>query len=762
MDHLYDEDEWYPFEMGLSDFETSTAPDCLSLAIIEELETLDARQTLSFSRSTVRVQVEREDIVELIAQVAVDSVPLKLPSVVVFAEREDEHLVASECGDDNIKFTNQPALALVSSLYCRRIFGMKVSIPDSFLSQRVGNYTEKWAMMPRDRMDLVTKLLVKGSDRTTPLIDLPALRAGLPTADQSREISSSILGKAQLYYRCLSYSRNSVEEPLCWKASIFQDVALSVMTKGRVFPYLPQVLGGLGKPFPMNSKENIVRAARAYKRGKYERLIYTIISHSKELVDPSSGVYSPDPLIERVKQLFAGYDPQHSYFRKNVPLTKGLVPPHALQYLVGEFSTSAASNAALRRLRTSGMIVAERDIIMANEVEEHVYNMLSSEPDIFKELKTSTYNSFRSEVVRGRSFLNLFNEVVEVHVFSYGLNDEEKSFGVWMDLDNTFRVSNFMFGERFFLRDALDNVFFRGPSKVSFPLILPDGRRFAGRMGQKVALEDPPPDELLKDYEDLVAWAIDPGDRLPPRSLLEDDEIILEEVRTAVLREKNPFFVAIIVTEDSALCSKINEVTEAVVIMLPTSILFHAMKGVMPIFRGKNRRESVGLLVQQFSQKVPASIALNVFDTGDVWVDTGSWSAVSERESTFPYVQPTVVRDNTRMYFEYRGTQSSLDRLIRAIEGWPMKSHTFDRGHLLDMHGKEGNPQVGPDREWKTPSLKGGLFHSFVRGLTGKAKSVSRSSRRAFLKSRDLERPEPERPTEEQMRNLFFGDEEDV
>jgi len=756
-----DEEEWYLYlTEGVVGFEADLSPH-FTERMINELVQVDRQQEILFQRETVRKTVSREDVCELIASVAVSSIPLKLKSVISYAEREDDFIVAAECGDDNIKFTNQPAITLVSSLYCQRIFGMKVSISDSFLSQRVGNYTEKWTMMPRDRLDLASKLLVRGTDRTTPIIDIPALRAGLPTTDQTREISSSIVGKAALYARCLNYSRNTVDEVTCWKASIIQDVALSVFTQGKCFPYLPQSLGGLGKPFPMNSKENIVRAARAYKRGRYERLIYTIISHAKELVDPQSRVFSKDPFIETVKNMYQGYDPEFRYFRKNMPLAKGLVPPWAFEHMIGEFSTSAASNAALRRLRTSGLIVAERDLIMASEVENHVYSMLSSDPTSFVEMKTAAYRSFGAEVIKGRSFSSLYNQLVDVHVFSYGLNDEEKSFAIWMDFDDTYKVANFMFGERFFLREALDVIFFRGPSKVSFPLIV-QGKRFGGRgeMGIKPAPEEPPPDELIKDYEDLVSWALNPNGLLPPRNLLEDDDIILEEVRNAILASENPIFIAVIVTEDRALCARINESTEAVVVMLPTTVLYHALRGVFPQLRGLERAEGVRYLTERFLSRLPSSITVNTYDSGDVWVDTGSWAAVSERESTFPYRQPSSFRDDTLVYQAYRIEVAEPDRLLRAVEGWPENHHMFDRGHLLDMSGRVKNPSIGIDRAWRDSSNRGGLFHTFVSGVRSKAKLLSQRSRQVFLRSKDRERPAPELPTEEEMRNLFFGEED--
>jgi hypothetical protein len=578
------------------------------------------------------------------------------------------------------------------------------------------------------------------------------LRSALPVGAQIQAEKSSIGGKAALFARSLSYSRGTEDELMCWKASLFQDILLSIATKGGGFPYLPVALGGLGKPVPCGSTRNIERSASAWKRGRYRPMIYTIMAATHHLVSNESD-FVPDPFLQRVKEVFSGYEPGFTYLKRSLPLTKGLTPPWAMGYFMGEFSSDAASNAAIRRLRSAGMIVSEKDLIVAAEVEEYVRGLIASgDPVEFHKLRTDAFGEYRREVTRGRSFAQLFREDVGTDLFVYSLDERQKSFAMEMNLDNTHGVSNFLYGEKFFSREALDRIYYRGPSKVHFPLLWRGERIFTDEADEVPEEELIPPD-LEDEYRALISWAKGQRNELPPRDLLEDDDIILEEVKRKVFGARWPVYVAIIVTSDLALCDRVNRETTAVVIRLSPKMLFDLERGLITGPRGERFSSREGAL-EALRRKMRESIPFG--PTGDVWIDTGSWAAEGEKQKSFPFVKSEVFDDTRSLYFEWRQEVLPENEAQRAFDLWPLgRGWKFDRMKLLNFTSGQvrGNPITGSDGGWR----RGQSLFSARQATKGQARPLSKWVRSISDRISGRMPKDNDAPSEESLKDIFFN-----
>lgn len=652
----------------------------------------------------------REFCIDALAECAVfiaANMPNQHPTFIV---RQKPVNVTAEQGDDLISFTPDPMIPIMESRMAKILFGMVTSRSDTFLSRKFGNYTEKWIMMPQDRLDLKGITVdVKGGDKTTPVLDIPSLRATLSVDPQVRSNVNSIEGKMTLYARSLGHARGTADELLVWKASIFQDVLLGVGSKGDRFPYFPSSVGGYDKPVPMNNRENLLRAMSWWKRGRYRDLLMTIATRMYEVTHPDGGKFVRDPFLERVKSMYDGYSPTYVEYRRDMPLAKGKLPKEAMRYMIGEFSNNAGANAALRRLRASRLIVAERDIIIANEVESYVRALLSSDVKDFQELKTQREREYRTSVIFGRSFQILYKEFVQARLVRH-MGQEVITFAMRMDLDSTTKIKNFLMGEKFFDREALDQIMIRGPTKVRFPLLV-NGRKIDERT-------DEPALEIEEAHEaailELYKWAKGEKVTVPPRSMLEDDDIIVDEIRMKVQETLNSDQIMpllVLVTSDKELCRRINLEFSVVVVRIPPQLVKAVEVGLIKYdgtISSKTVLESWEGMFEPFFHKLKETLpagtspSLHVEEVL-VEVDLGSWAAEMQKLDIFPFRKVQYASNRRHEYFEYRvPTEDAVENLKDIFNKWPLHSDfLFDQEGLTTLNSSSGNPLTTSLREVK-------------------------------------------------------------
>ena len=622
---------------------------------------------------------------------------LHYPNIPIsYHERKDEFQVVSECGDDIFAFTNQPALQVAEAECSELLFGMTTSGPDTFISKKFGNYTEKWIMMVRDRLDTAQVIMkVKGGDRTTPVLDIPSLRATLPVDPQVKVNVNSLEGKTGLFARSLSHSRGTADELMVMKASLFQDVLLGLGTRSDRFPFLPQALGGLDKPIPMSNVGNVERTIYWFKRGTYGGLIRAIISQTKELVEPLDAEFRENPFLEKVKSTFDGFQASYVEYKRSLPISTSPLPPELAQFMMGRFSVDPRANAALRRLRAARLLVAERDLVLAAEVEAHTVSMVMCEPSLFKELRMEAVRAYRTSVVDGRSFKNLHRVYVTTMTVSH-LSRAELEFALRMDLDSTVKVKNFLFGERFYDREALDQIMIKGPSKVSFPLI-PGGKRILTLPREEIGIEAD--DESIAALQELYSWT--KGDRTsyPPRELLEDDDIITQMALDYFDKCEGILPLMIIITSDKELCSRINEETQVVVIRLPPGLIMSLEAGLIRsvsygTMESLSFEEVMKDLMKKLKYNFPESFQPEVLNLSEKVVDTGSWLAEVEKFDSFPFTRPSYAQDSRVEYFEYRNViPSAVERMQSVYDSWPQqRSFVYDAEGLTMRRGQGGHP----------------------------------------------------------------------
>lgn len=685
------------------------------------------------ARAYLSVKLEPAESIELDSMVGLIAKGVELSEKInyspgVFYPEKDINQVDSEVGDDHVCFTQNPHVPLMESVVAQELFGMEISVPDTFFSKVYCTFTGKVAVMPTDHFDHYSQIKVKGGDsKQTIVVDIPALRSVVDVSPQVKMNTSSLEGRMNYIARSVDYNLGTNEEKLVSTISLLQDVTHCVFTKGNKFPYLPSYLGGYDKMIPFRHPENLERSIHAFKRGKYRKLIYTILTQFYAVLYQNN---VPSQFLERIKSLYSGYQTWFCNYKRNFPLFSGKLPREMWQdQIPPQVAHASISNMVVRRLQAEGLIVREADLVIASEVQDYFRSLLSEDLGMFRTAKLEIEQKFSAETKLSRTFQELSQGGFDV-LLECKLEPHIKEWAVDIRISDSRLFKNAFVHDKYFWRTALDKIYLKSPLKVTFPLI---GKRYRIVKDSDLKL-----DPVLRDSEidskvmTLVEWLRGDFKRFPfpPRELLEDDDILVAKV--AHIKDKfleaGSFPIVLIITNDSEMCKLINMSTSVPVVRLPPDFVFTLKTGRFGYIR---EAEPISHFVKKFNRRIPGmtqSISVIEHDTvvnpeqyPVVLADFGSWDASSIKYDTAPY-QRVVLHKEVRsdQIFEYRvlGDLDPIQRLRDGIEAWPL-GYIFDNERLVKI------TEFSHSEDWRKREDRPGWnpFSIFNRSARRKVKS---------------------------------------
>jgi hypothetical protein len=665
----------------------------------------------------------------------------------VYYPEKDNFQVDSEVGDDHVAFTRSPHVPLMESTMAMALYDMEISVPDTFVSKVYCTFTGKVAVMPQDHFDHYSQTKVKkeGGDKQTIVVDLPALRSVVNVNPQVKVNTSSLEGRLNYMSRSIDYSSGTNEEKIVNTISILQDITHCVFTQGDKFPYLPSFMGGYDKPVPFGSKENLDRALFAYKRGRYRKLVYTVLDSFYGIL--FRGERETD-FIREIKSLYSGYQAWYVNYKRNFPLFSGKLPPDFWRYKIPEqYGSSAITSMVLRRLTAEGVLVKERDLVVANEVQSYFKSLISEDIDLFQEAKRSVEKKFSSETKLSNCFQELVQGSFDVVILD-DIEDHIKEWATEIRISDSRLYRNAFGGERLFWREALDEIYLKSPLKVTFPL---NGEKY-----KIMRLGRPEPGQLTDDDEPAVRRLADwvKGDMekypFPPQEILEDDDVLVGKI----FHSKDKFLASgsfpavLIITNDSKLCERANMETSVPVIRLPPEFLLVKRTGRFNVIPAA---DPLKFFQERLSKRVPGfmSSTITVDHDNHVFADFGSWDASSVRFDTQPFMKKVLsIEVRSDQIFEYRvlGDTDPISRLRARLEAWPI-GHIFDNERLIklsefssseDWRKREDRPWFNPmaifNRASKTRARSNDVLIGLVRsGIQGSIYPASIKEREKLL-----------------------------
>jgi hypothetical protein len=302
--------------------------------------------------------------------------------------------VGYEVGDDKADLSYSTINLGRSLVYQEKIYKMKTSWKDTFISNRGFNFCEVTSPIPaspHESMDYARKV---DSLAHLGFSDAPVLRLIGNVQKGDRSHSSSATGKASMVARRLQTPRTS-NRAVLMLACFLQDGCLNT-SKSDEPKYLDGTMGGSGCPPLWDNPANAYLYVKAYKNGVYSRVYGTAINELRTAVEHlDAGRPASAPFCERLREK---QEYLHITYAQNV-----MIPPRTLQKDSEEADdtpkplyTSAGSRAfvqaAERRLVAAKRLItrtqAEVEIMRTKRIVETVLGLLTvSEQERFSGLK---------------------------------------------------------------------------------------------------------------------------------------------------------------------------------------------------------------------------------------------------------------------------------------------------------------------------------------------------------------------------------------
>jgi hypothetical protein len=187
----------------------------------------------------------------------------------------DPHFLGAEKGDDVVTISNSTLLLVCNLVAISSFMKMKLSLDDTFISERVVNYTEDTILLPRSKVETWQIIHKTNSMDNLPVLDVTRLKILSLASKENQDESTTAEGKLSAVGSWLKamhpYSRN-----MRMVAGLMQDLTLGACHEDRP-KYLPHYLGGLNVQIP-GRKSNLFNFLSSWRSGRQKKF-YAAVFH---------------------------------------------------------------------------------------------------------------------------------------------------------------------------------------------------------------------------------------------------------------------------------------------------------------------------------------------------------------------------------------------------------------------------------------------------------------------------------------------------
>jgi hypothetical protein len=481
--------------------------------------------------------------------------------------------IASEVGDDEETLFRNKAMCGYNMAF-HILFGMKVSEEDTCVSSRFGNFAEDLIVLPDGYYQTYLNSRNTSGAIDMSYVDVPKLRLAIDIRPMRVDHSATNDGKASMCGSRLSWLPK--EHPLqgIWQSfSLFQDIHLGIHRDKR-FAYLPQTLGGYGKPLPFNEPSNLERFMKAFRQGSHSNLIRAIVRRASYfLFQEERGLNPPkDLLLSHVARFQASF---HDWIKgKSIycPISWIDIPPELVEHEAGRLGKSRELDDVLGRLVQDRFLVTETQLEIAVEHNNLCNALLECEtvPE-FKRLRDEKRREWMSSSIFSLESYGLIEEICYTGEQSKQPLKSHEIFNFYARvLSKRANLKALLREEPVYWKSALDHVYKTGPMNVKFnmtPYNKVWGMQFAS---QTIAYrEDMENTEEIGAHQALIDW-LKGGQKGPaPRMIINDDH--------SIIREAADYDSVILITEDIKLCRSLNSKVGIPVFRVPCEWYYRAL-----------------------------------------------------------------------------------------------------------------------------------------------------------------------------------------
>nr|BED98307.1 MAG: RNA-dependent RNA polymerase [Aspergillus flavus narnavirus 1] len=574
----------------------------------------------------------------------------------------DQHVaeLSAEVGDDEeIVSSSKAFLGLL--LPMQELSGMKVSVEDTCISNRYGNFAEDLVVLPHGPGQTYQFARNTSSERDMSYLDVPKLRLAIDIRPGRMGHSHTNDGKAALVgQRNQWIPLDSPIKGIYEIFSLYQDVNLG-MKRDKRFPYLPQSLGGYGKPLPFYEASNFERFNQAFRQGQYAELNREIVRRTvRFLHNESLGLEQDrDPLLGHIVRFESQY---HDWIKNRsiyAPVTKLDMPERLLPFKAGQLTRDRAMNNALIRLASEGRLITESKLAVALEHNALCEALLSDE-------KISDFKSRRDKAISEWRTLSIYalesyGFIKKLTLLGYGLKPlrplEVLRFNSLVR-EKRYNLKALLRDENFYWPEAMSEVYNHGPMKVHFRAYprTRGGFTFAEHEWDIVDTKDE------HNLNELETWLREGAVGPQPTAIVADDDTIIKNARSDRL-------IALI-TEDRNLCREVNRVKGSPVFRVPVDWYYRNT------FFGEGDRPWLAKIQEWYP-----SLEIQEIE------DLGSIESFSEQFFLFGVKSKRRIRQPLNIFREhgYDPMEFSEDESPDTVSPPPGRPDFFDRRNILGL-----------------------------------------------------------------------------
>nr|QIR30314.1 RNA-dependent RNA polymerase [Plasmopara viticola lesion associated narnavirus 35] len=399
------------------------------------------------------------------------------------------------------------------------LLGYEISVDDTFITDDWMTYCEEVFRIPIDRFHTVLNSCRIDDSRISPYLDHPKGRLIIDTRKDRQDYSSDPKGKYTLMGKELEWVGKDGTKAISFLYSVssaMQDVCLGLADRYEPV-YLPRQIFGTGKPPPLWDVESWCNAIRSQR--KWPKFL--TISAMKETLGYMEANFTTLRGVVREQPHFAG-EGVVEVFRipEDDPIKKHRV--------VKADEWEKFPRGVIDKLVSGGRLVRESKLSGWYLFHKRMCGILTGTADLF-------------EVARSMS-----NEVTEP--------TDEDIVGTVSAFVNRYKGRPWtlkqVFTEDIYNANIIEVMNHADPLRVDMPDF-----NYLKRFGRKPKSDTPYQRELDRlelwfddNYEDILAGR---EYELPPRAVIEDDDVLLMEV------ERSPSILHVLVTDDIKLCKRI-------------------------------------------------------------------------------------------------------------------------------------------------------------------------------------------------------------
>jgi len=513
--------------------------------------------------------------------------------------------IFAEVGDDEIDVASVPELAAAELSVYSEFLGVKVSEEDTSLNPRFGNFAEDLVMVP-DGYEQTYRYCRQTSDmKNLAFLDVPKIRLAIDIRPGRMNHSSTNDGKAGMLGSRLAWLPRDSPVRGIWEIfSLFQDINLGLV-RDKKFAYLPTALGGYGKPLPYGKASNFEAFALRYKQGTHAPLARELVRRTLRRFHSYTveNRYSDDPVLSAVSRIQSSW---HDWIKGKTlyaPTCWLEAPPEVAQFRVGKHGTDVRLDAALSRLQSAGYLVSENDLAVAWEHNKLCSALVSAENwETFRKERDSSRMQWKNLSTFSSILYGLIHKLPVDQSLQNPMSDDEFQEFTFLIREKKLHLRSFLRSENFYLREAKDFVYEKGPMKVHigiYPQVTQMGRRNWYEPVKDFAEEF----EVKEEFEILLDWVKNPVGQPKSLRLVEDDPFIINEIKNSDLTAG-----FCVVTDDIRLCREAFQTTRRWVVRVPVKWYY------MAVYYGEDPEP----WVKEVKFKWPHVAWTTIMDTGSI------------------------------------------------------------------------------------------------------------------------------------------------